>query len=77
LNVLLHNRNLRRTHAEGPVSFLPGKSMAHPPGGASLEFLNGASKRTGRRQDKEQMNVIRRSARGDERETLAACGPPR
>ena len=40
LNVSLHHRNLRGTHAERAVSLLPGKSMPHPPGGASLEFLN-------------------------------------
>jgi hypothetical protein len=45
----------------------------NPPGRTSFELLNGMSKRASRRQDKEQMNVVRRSARGDEREALAAC----
>ena len=71
LDVSLHHRNLRRTHAECSVSFLPGKSLSHPPGRTSLEFLNRMSKGVSCRQDKQQMNVIRRSACGDKRETLA------
>ena len=72
LNVFLHHRNLRRDDAECSVTFLPGKAMPHPPGGASLEFLNGSGKGVRCRQDKEQMNVIRRSAGGQERRALAA-----
>jgi len=71
LNVFFHNRNLRRANTERAVSFLPGKTMPHPPRGASLELLNGLGEGVGRRQDKEQMDVIRRSAGGDQREALA------
>jgi hypothetical protein len=46
--------------------------MPHPSGGASFEFLNSSGKGVRRRQDKEQVNVISRSTRGNKREALAA-----
>ena len=72
LNVLLHHWNLRRADAERAVSLLPGKSMPHPPGGTTFEFLNRLGQGVRRRQDKEQMKVIRRPAGGDQFEALAA-----
>jgi len=70
LNVSRHHRNLRRADAERAVTLLPGKVTPHPSGRASLELLNSLSKRARRRQDKQQMNMIRRSASCDEREAL-------
>src|ERR1035438_5813840 len=72
LYVPLHDLNLRRTDAERSVSFLPGKAIPHPPGRASFELLNRMGKGAGRRQHKQQMNMIGGSARGHKRETLAA-----
>lgn len=73
LNVTLDDFELGRADAECSIPFLPGKSAPHPLRGTSLELLDGVSQGAYRRHDKQEMNVIGRTAGGDKGQSFAAC----
>ncbi len=71
LDIFLHHSDLGRADAECSIPFLPGKAPPHPSGGAALELLNGVSEGLLGRQNKQQVNVVRSSTGGEQRETFA------
>ena len=73
LNVSLDDLDLGGADAECTVALLPREARTHPVGRTPLELLSSMGERTRRRQYEQQVNVISRSARSDQRQTLASC----
>jgi hypothetical protein len=66
---------LRRTHAEGPISVLPLKceaTLMHEPGGVCFEGVDRGCQRYCCWQQKEEMTVVRHSSRSEKRDFLLA-----
>ena len=70
VDVVFNRCHLRRADAERAVAFLPGEALPHPARGTPFQFLNSGCKRVSRRQDEQQMKVVRRAACSHEGKSL-------